>query len=135
MKMSLIILLFVALAATFSGCRNTGPRPDQAFRRFYHTLIREPSVAPRLYKQLSSRSREVFDKRWRELQAQLPQGVTLAKRQLFVAAFSRLGNRIKTLKIKTRNETKCLLDVTFDRGAATVTMVREQGRWKIELFP
>jgi hypothetical protein len=134
----LLISLFV-LHSGLVGCSKPDPSSETVARTFFETWVRYTRDPDIWYQD------KVFELVSKSTQAQLqaladdynrarPQGVpAMQPSQMLMAKRPRLGTQLKSVDITEQTDEQVVLTLSFKRGKDTLTLVREDSGWKIDL--
>ncbi len=143
MSRATTVVLLIPALALLEGCGKKEPTPEAAYRQFHNDLTkyaREPfgGLRRRAFGALTKRSQERLEARVKVLNEALPDGVEpMTADQLLRVRGLESNARLEKVEVKSTGKTDASrvdLDVTFGDRTQQVTMVREGGGWKVELF-
>lgn len=138
--MSRAALLLLGPALLLVGCGKRPASPETVYRQFFDTMVkysRQPFPMHQKYAfdLLSRSSQERLAKEVDAVNASLPEGMPrVSPFEALVARRVRLGTAIQSVAVSSESTDLVVLDVTYDGGSDRVTLVKEEGAWRVDLF-
>jgi hypothetical protein len=123
------LLCFAALA--LNGCHGR-QSPDDTFRAFTVAVLSHQTDSA--WNLLSHDSQDALTDLVKRAAAESPKGQVPSDPKAFLfGEDAELARPVKEIKIKDQGDKLAHLDVTTDEGTHPVTMVSENGGWKLDL--
>jgi len=131
----LVCLLFTLF---LGGCAKKEPGPEQAYKAFFqsmHLYAQDQNHALQevAYNLLSSTAQNELIAKAETINKELPAESHIEPHMLLVSTGLSMGAPISKITVTEESDTEVLLDVTFPSGSTSVTMVLENGQWRVSL--
>ena len=138
--MSRAALVLISLSLVASGCGKHTASPESVYRQFFDAMVKYsrqpfPMHQKDAFDLLSKSSKAELEKSTEAINASLPEKTPrLNPFELLVTRRVRLGTTIQSVTVKSDAPERVVLDVTYDTGSDRVTLVMEDGAWRVDLF-
>jgi|GEM_PF-5235841 len=134
-----LLVSLIVLHTSLVGCSKPEPPPETVARAYFETWVRytrDPDIwyQDKAFEFVSKSTQAQLQDLANDYNEARPQGVPAMKpSQMLMAKRPRLGTELKSVDIQEQTDEHVVLTLSFKHGKDTLTLLREDSRWKIDL--